>query len=184
MLHAARYTALGDDLEYREAEPLHERSAREGLIARMQPGLHVNLHGYPAHEWTRPMTGYIPRNFALWTVPKGFFLVLRHQPGYAQQSWRLVRAVTAKLREVPGLVAFNQKQIELYRTHAGELGFEVIDGFPVTVTEHTGNKVPVTLITEYPDETIYGDAFRLGHEAQTQTVLSAYDAWQEISAIA
>ncbi|WP_312793923.1 peptidase M14 [Tianweitania sp.] len=183
MLHAARYTALGDDLEYREAEPLHERSAREAFVARAQPGLHVNLHGYPAHEWTRPMTGYIPRNFALWTVPKGFFLVIRHQPGFAEQSWQLVRTVTAKLAEVPGLVAFNEKQIDLYRIHAGELGFEVLHGFPVTVTEDLRHKVPVTLITEYPDETIYGDAFRLGHEAQMQTVLSAYNAWQEISAV-
>lgn len=184
MHHAARYTALGDDLEYREAEPLHERSARETLIARTRPGLHVNLHGYPAHEWTRPMTGYIPRNFAMWTVPKGFFLVIRHQPGFAEQSWQLVRAVTAKLAEVPGLVAFNEKQIELYRIHAGELGFEVLHGFPIMVSEDARHKVPVTLITEYPDETIYGDAFRLGHEAQMQTVASAYDAWQAISAVA
>ena len=33
--------------------------------------------------------------------------------------------------------------------------------------------VPVTLITEYPDETIYGDAFRLAHTTQMNTVLAA-----------
>ena len=31
------------------------------------------------------------------------------------------------------------------------------------------------MITEYPDETIYDDAFRLAHEAQTATVLAAID---------
>jgi hypothetical protein len=38
--------------------------------------------------------------------------------------------------------------------------------------------VPLTLITEYPDETIYGDAFVKGHTAQMETVLSAYEALQ------
>jgi uncharacterized protein (DUF433 family) len=42
--------------------------------------------------------------------------------------------------------------------------------------------VPMTLITEYPDETIYGDAFIAGHRAQMETVLSAYEAWQDIAA--
>ncbi|MFD2237447.1 peptidase M14 [Aureimonas populi] len=181
MHHAARYTALGDDLEYRQGMQLHERSAREALVERARPGLHVNLHGYPAHEWTRPLTGYVPRNFALWTVPKGFFLVLRHHPGFGEESWRLARAVTARLAEVPGLLALNEQQIALYRIHAGELGFEIMSGFPVTVVEDTRHAVPVTLITEYPDETIYGEAFRLGHEAQMRTVLAAYEAWQAIA---
>jgi len=38
----------------------------------------------------------------------------------------------------------------------------------------------VTLITEYPDETIYDDLFVAGHTAQCETVLAAYEAWQEI----
>lgn len=182
MHHAARYTALGDDLEFREAAPLYERDAREAIVERMRPGLHVNLHGYPAHEWTRPLTGYVPRNFALWTVPKGFFLVLRHREGYAAAARRLAEEVTARLADVPGLVAFNERQIALYRIHAGELGFEMMSGFPVTVTEHPRHSAPVTLITEFPDETIYGEAFRLGVEAQAATVIAAYESWQAIAA--
>ncbi|WP_172125794.1 MULTISPECIES: peptidase M14 [unclassified Devosia] len=181
MHHAARYTALGDDLEYRQAGPLYERDVREQMLALCGPALHVNLHGYPAHEWTRPLTGYVPRNFALWTVPKGFFLVLRHQPGYRAQSERLAREVARRLNGVPGLAELNARQIELYRAHAGALTFDIYSGFPVNITEFPDLKVPVTLITEYPDETIYGDAFQLGHEAQTQTVLAAYDVWQEIA---
>lgn len=181
MHHAARYTALGDDLEYREAGPLYEREVREAVLARTGPALHVNLHGYPAHEWTRPLTGYVPRNFALWTVPKGFFLILRHQKGFAQHAEQLARQVAEKLAAVPGLSALNERQIALYRTHAGELAFDLFSGFPVKISEFPDHSVPVTLITEYPDETIYDDAFRLGHEAQTQTVLAAYEAWQQIA---
>jgi hypothetical protein len=41
--------------------------------------------------------------------------------------------------------------------------------------------VPLTLITEYPDETIYGQAFIAGHNAQTAFVLAAYDAYQALN---
>ncbi len=40
--------------------------------------------------------------------------------------------------------------------------------------------VPLTLITEYPDETIYGDAFIAAHTAQMATVVAAYDALQSL----
>ncbi|WP_292899099.1 peptidase M14 [Nitratireductor sp.] len=182
MHHAARYTALGDDLEYREAEPLYEKAIRREAFSRTKAALHVNLHGYPSHEWTRPLTGYIPRGFEMWTVPKGFFLVARHKPGWAERTRRLIEKVTAELAKVPGLAAFNAAQIRLYEIHAGTLQFEVLNGFPITITEVDRHDAPMTLITEYPDETVYGDAFRLAHEAQTQTVIAAYDALQEMMA--
>ena len=182
MHHAARYTALGDDLEYREAEPLYEKAIRREAYSRTKATLHVNLHGYPSHEWTRPLTGYIPRGFEMWTVPKGFFLVARHKPGWAERTRLLIEKVTAELAKVPGLVAFNEAQMRLYEIHAGALQFEVLNGFPITITEVDRHDAPMTLITEYPDETVYGDAFRLAHEAQTQTVLAAYDALQEMMA--
>ena len=40
----------------------------------------------------------------------------------------------------------------------------------------------MTLITEYPDGTIYGAAFVVGHTAQMEILLSAYGARQEIVA--
>ena len=42
--------------------------------------------------------------------------------------------------------------------------------------------VPLTLITEYPDETIYGPEFIAGHTAQMETVIAAYDAHQKLMA--
>ncbi|MCX7381693.1 MAG: hypothetical protein NT133_09835 [Alphaproteobacteria bacterium] len=74
MHHAARYSALGDDVEARTTPPLHEKAARLALIEATGARLHLNLHGYPAHEWTRPLTGYLPAGFDLWTIPKGFFI--------------------------------------------------------------------------------------------------------------
>ncbi|WP_306154308.1 peptidase M14 [Roseovarius sp. MMSF_3281] len=182
MLHAARYSALGDDLEYRQTEAtLFEKKIRLQAEEISGAQLHVNLHGYPAHEWTRPLSGYIPRNFAMWTLPKGFFLVLRHLPEWEKTARELIEAVTADLTSVPGLSEMNARQIALYEIHAGETGFEMINGFPCYVHQDDRHRVPLTLITEYPDETIYGDAFIAGHEAQMQTVLAAHAAWQRIA---
>ncbi len=60
MHHAARYTALGDDLEYRTGTALNEREIRKEAERLTGAQLHVNLHGYPSHEWTRPLSGYVP----------------------------------------------------------------------------------------------------------------------------
>ena len=181
MHHAARYSALGDDIEYRSQPPLHEREAREQAIALSHAQLHVNLHGYPAHEWTRPLSGYLPQGFELWTVPKGFFLVLRHHPGWDAQARALLDQVGAALARVPGLAEFNARQLALYEKHAGGLPFELVHGMACSVTEVERPGAPVTLITEYPDETIAGDAFRFAHTVQMETVLAAVRAWQGIA---
>ncbi|MBY6260927.1 peptidase M14 [Azospirillum sp. 412522] len=186
MHHAARYTALGDDLEYRnpaEAGPyLNEKAIRLEAERRSGARLHLNLHGYPAHEWTRPLSGYVPRGFAMWTLPKGFFLVMRHHAGWEAAAERLLDRVTARLGTIPGLAERNAEQIALYEIHAGETGFRIVNGFPCLSSLDGRSTVPVTLITEYPDETIYGDAFIRGHTVQMATVLAAYDAWQKIAA--
>jgi len=184
MHHAARYTALGDDLEYRTRENaglhLNEKDIRFKAQDLSGAKLHVNLHGYPSHEWTRPLSGYIPRNFAMWTLPKGFFLVMRFQAGWENEAEALLDKVTRHLGAIPGLLDYNDRQIALYEIHAGETGFRIINGFPCLSSVDERHSVPMTLITEYPDETIYGADFITGHTAQMETVLSAYAAWQEI----
>ncbi len=184
MHHAARYTALGDDLEYRTLENsgshLNEKEIRFKAQEISGAKLHVNLHGYPSHEWTRPLSGYVPRNFAMWTLPKGFFLIIRHHADWERQAEALLDRVTRHLGAIPGLLDYNNRQIALYEIHAGETGFRIINGFPCLSSVDDRHTVPMTLITEYPDETIYGNDFITGHTAQMETVLSAYDAWQEI----
>jgi hypothetical protein len=173
MHHAARYSALGDDVESLETEPLHEKAARLALIAEVGARLHLNLHGYPAHEWTRPLSGYLPRGFELWTIPKGFFLILRHLPGHAAAARPFLEALTRTLAEDPALARFNATQLATWAAHAGDVPFPVLNGIPCLIGETERQTLPFQLITEYPDETIYGDAFRLAHTTQTRTALAA-----------
>jgi hypothetical protein len=181
MLHAARYSALGDDIEYREQPPLYERAARVQALALSGAQLHVNLHGYPAHEWTRPLSGYLPQGFELWTIPKGFFLILRHHPGWAAEGRALLEQVSASLARVPGLLEYNARQLALYERHAGAVPFEVISGTACTQSEIERPGAPVTLITEFPDETIAGEAFRFAHTVQMEAALAAVRAWQTLA---
>jgi hypothetical protein len=184
MHHAARYSALGDDIEYREDAPLYEREARQQALALSGAQLHINLHGYPAHEWTRPLCGYVPRGFELWTIPKGFFLILRHHPGWQVQGRALLEHVSAALLQIDGLPAYNARQMALYERHAGELPFEVMNGTACTLSETTRPGAPVMLITEFPDETVADERFRFAHTVQMATVLAAVSAWQELSGVA
>lgn len=177
MQHAARFTALGDDLEVRQPPELGEKAARQEAITRTQAGLHLSLHGYPAHEWTRPLSGYLPRGMPDWALPKGFFLILRQHPGHDGSAF--LEALTAGLAQDPALRALNARQHALWRAHWGELPFPVLNGIPCLVSEDQRSKVPFTLITEYPDETVYGEAFVLAHETLTRTVLLSTELyWQ------
>jgi len=178
MHHAARYTALGDDLAYREKAPYYELEARFKAYEISGAQLHISLHGYPAHEWTRPLSGYLPRNFELWTVPKGYFLVLRHQAGWGGKARALMENITVRLaREHPELIRFNARQVALFQAHAQERGFDMLNGIPVQITESANERVPLMLISEFPDETVYGDRFRFAQVVQTATVLAAVDGY-------
>ena len=180
MHHAARYTALGDDLEYRNQAPWYEKEIRQKAKQLSEASLHINLHGYPSHEWTRPLSGYVPQGFDMWTIPKGFFLILRHSHEQAWQDYveKFLPFVTARLTQIPGLMAFNQKQIELYKAHAGESNFHFVNDIPCLISQVESPDVPVQLVTEFPDETIYGDDFVFAHQVQMTTVLAAYEAHQ------
>lgn len=183
MHHAARYTAMGDDLEYRDAPPYFERDARVQALQISGARLHISLHGYPAHEWTRPLSGYIPRGFGQWTVPKGFCLLMRYHTGWAEPARQLIEQVCRRLSALPALMAFNKKQLASYNAHAGDLPFEVIHGTACTISEVNRPGAALTLITEFPDETIYGHPFIFAHDTQTATVLAAVEAMGFISSI-
>lgn len=180
MHHAARYTALGDDIEYRNGPPFFETAARNEAIARTGARLHINMHGYPAHEWIRPLSGYVPRGFGLWAVPKGFFLILRHHPGLDAAAEYFLERLSARLAfELPDMIAFNAAAIAAYRAHVGEIPFRVRNGIPCQIGASPGSATAFQLITEYPDETIYGDAFRLGHTTQMHAALAAAEIFGE-----
>ncbi|WP_334062938.1 peptidase M14 [Limimaricola cinnabarinus] len=169
MHHAARYTASGADLSHGAGR--HESAIRDLAHGRLPAKVHVNLHGYPSHEWTRPLTGYIPRGFGQWTIPKGFFLILRHDPAQEALAREVLRAGLDALAEFPELAAQNRRMLELYRRYVGEESFEVHAGcIPFTVSRDAEALYPVTLITEAADETVGGEDFRIAQEGQYRVV--------------
>lgn len=172
--HAARYTALGNDLQSQGDDQQNERYLRDKLIEQTGARLHLNLHGYPSHEWVRPFTGYSPRGFELWAIPKGFFLIMRHQSGEAEAARSYLEAITEELGKFEALVKYNQRQLDCYKDHAGSLPFELINGFACDISEHPQLHIPFELITEYPDEISVGADFRLAHETQLAFLRAAY----------
>ncbi|MEZ0170011.1 M14 family zinc carboxypeptidase [Microvirga sp. TS319] len=177
MHHAARYTALGNDLEYGPEAPVYEIGARRRALELSGARLHVNLHGYPAHEWTRPFTGYLPRGFERWALPKGFFLILRYHPSWADEARTFIEAVTRGLSAVPGLADFTRRQLELCTMLSDAPSHETINDVPCLMMAQDRHPTPLTLVTEFPDETIYGEAYRFAHTVQMATVIAAEEAF-------
>jgi hypothetical protein len=154
--------------------------ARRKALELSGAQLHVNLHGYPAHEWTRPFTGYLPRGFEHWALPKGFLLILRHHPSWAATARTLIDAVTRGLSAVPGLTEFTRRQLELCIIHSGATPYEMINDVPCVLMAQERHPTPLTLITEFPDETIYGEAYRFAHTVQMAAVIAAEEAFATI----
>lgn len=182
MHHAARYTAFGDDLSFTVPPPIYEREARGKALELSSAKLHLNLHGYPSHEWTRPMSGYLPRGFELWTIPKGFFLIVCTHPGWEAIGEAILEDVAKRLAEDKSLVEFNARQIDCVRLHMPNAPFEVRYGIPVLKQVSSLYQAPVTIITEATDETVYEQVFVDCHEAQTRTVLYAVEAYRRLAA--
>ncbi len=177
MHHAARYTGLGDDLEYREQAPWYETEARKQAVALTQAQLHLSLHGYPAHEWTRPLTGYLPRGFTRWSLPKGFFLILRYQAAYKDLALQWLEVLTESVSRLPGLAEFNRVQLQHYTSYFGADGFELRHGIACMLSQNDQQNIGVKLVTEFPDETIIGEEFVFAQQVQTETVRLACTHW-------
>ncbi|HOV67729.1 MAG TPA: threonine--tRNA ligase [Methanoregulaceae archaeon] len=85
------------------------------------------------------------------------------------------------LAAIDGLVAWIAAQRRQFEFYAGAVEVRMVNGLPCHVSADDRGVVPVTLITEYPDETIRGDAYRRGVAVQKATVLAAYRAWQAVA---
>ena len=115
MHHATRYTAFGNDLQNTpDSSPLERERQIEGW-KYSGAKLHVNLHGYLSYGWIRPLLGYIPHNFAMWTLPKGFFQVFRYRDGWEKTTRQLAEKVTACLALNKAGLAMNGLEVKLYR---------------------------------------------------------------------
>lgn len=176
MHHAARYTAVGCDLE--RYDRAFENEIRYLGRDRTGAELHLNLHGYPSHEWTRPFTGYVPREFERWTLPKGFFLILNYHPGFKERGEAVISAMVDALAGYEPIVELNRSQLEFRKPYVEDTTFEVIKHIPVFTKERDKGLFPIEVITEAPDETIYCQDFIHAHTAQMIATLAAVHHYQ------
>lgn len=174
MHHAARYTAAGNDLTYGDShESLIRSLAKQHLLA----DVHLNLHGYPSHEWTRPLSGYVPSGFATWTIPKGFFLICRYNKGYQRQAQYLLDAAIAAIIAYEPQRQQNQTMLNRYLDTVGEANFSIRHAVvPFMINESENTDYPIEIITEAPDETIYGESFRIAHESHYRVIMAIAEA--------
>ncbi len=178
MHHAARFDGYGNDVLRVVPGTVPDGGLAALLEARKRTGaeLHVSCHGYPAHEWARPLSGYLSRGFERWTLPKGFFLIVRHAPDVAAAAERIVDACVEALVAYADVMAINDEQLARYRRYLPDDAFEVRRGVPVFVSPSSTERFPLNLVTEAPDETVRGTRFRILAEAQRRVVLAAVRA--------
>ena len=163
MHHAARYTSLGDDLEARVRDDNPHWEARGRTWAAQAAGatLHLNLHGYPAHEWVRPYSGYAPFGFESWALPAGFMTIVWYHPGLGNEARELAQAIASRLQQLPDVVEHAGRACRANAAHSVHPHYELIQGLPFILAEQSGALCPLTVITEAPDETVYGEHFKM-----------------------
>lgn len=191
-------------------EIVGESLMRHDAARRWRPVAHLNDHGYPAHAWIRSLSGFVPRGFADWSLPTGqLTIVTTHgvDEGAADAlRERLAAAVEAALRGDDGVLRHTRDQIargRRYRiapttatTLRSGLPFWLhhraacADDAPVPIVRDGPDRsgplralAPlVTLITEVPDETVTGEAWRRcvrAHELVDDAVARALLDWLE-----
>jgi hypothetical protein len=72
MLHAGRYSALGQDVESNSAI-LPESQIRGKVWREWLPDIYLNPHGYPSHEWVQQFAGYVPPGFRTYWSTRGWY---------------------------------------------------------------------------------------------------------------
>jgi len=90
-LHAGRYSTLGIDIGHQvnaDHPILPEAKVRKNLYDRWLPDIHLNLHGYPSHEWVQPFSDYTPFLFRDYWVPRGWFVYYRTLSLPIYEKWK------------------------------------------------------------------------------------------------
>lgn len=173
MHSAPRFSAHGSDIVLRKEAPFFEIEAWREAHRRTDAKLHVNLHAMNSHEVNRPLSGYLMRSWAHLMIPKGFYMIMYHHPHQQEEGRWLLEQITEDLSKIPELVIFNRQCQAAHRAHVGDGGYELINGFPCFMQERSEILTPLMLVTEYPDISIWGEAYRLAHLTQMEATLSA-----------
>ena len=195
LLHAARYTALGADLTtatWEDDHPLSEGHVRRQLWVKWQPIVHLNDHGYPAHEWQQPFAGTIPYLFPGWSMPFGVFTKLIYTPLHSNLAARFEDIMATLFDKIePEWAAWTQTALARWKRYQGPnppLTLRAIAGLPfqddirkvdpksTVFSQRYPDITPLTVITEVPDEGVNNTHLAWcvrAHRAQQEAVLRA-----------
>jgi hypothetical protein len=126
-LHAGRYSTLGIDVGHQvnaDHPILPEARVRRELYSRWLPDIHLNLHGYPSHEWVQQFSAYSPFLFRDYWIPRGWFVYYRTVSLPIYEKWKtagevLKTYITENLNSLENIRASNQSLYNRYQRWAG-----------------------------------------------------------------
>jgi hypothetical protein len=122
MLHAGRYSALGQDVGGGSAL-LPESQVRGKIWREWRPDIYLNPHGYPSHEWVQQFAGYVSPQFRSYWSSRGWYTQLSglRDPRYPELSAAtdaLRDAIARNVTQDPDVRAKNREHQDRYRRWA------------------------------------------------------------------
>jgi hypothetical protein len=122
MLHAGRYSALGQDVGGGSAL-LPEAEVRGRIWREWRPDIYLNPHGYPSHEWVQSFAGYVSPQFRAYWSSRGWYTQLGglrdpRLPGIAEATDALRDAIARAITADAEIRALNLKHQDRYRRWA------------------------------------------------------------------
>jgi hypothetical protein len=122
MLHAGRYSALGQDVESNSAI-LPESQIRGKVWREWLPDIYLNPHGYPSHEWVQQFAGYVPPGFRTYWSTRGWYTNLSgvrdpREPDLIQATEALREDIVRSINSNPDVRAMDLRSQARYRKWA------------------------------------------------------------------
>jgi hypothetical protein len=122
MLHAGRYSALGQDVES-NGTLLPESQVRGKVWREWLPDIYLNPHGYPSHEWVQQFAGYVPPGFRSYWSTRGWYTNLSgvrdpREPDLIQATEALREDIVKQINGNPDVRAMNMRSQARYRKWA------------------------------------------------------------------
>ena len=130
MLHAGRYSALGQDVASLVGVPdplLPEALVRTRVWRDWLPDIYLNPHGYPSHEWVQPFAGYVPPGFRTYLSTRGWYTTVGtlrdpRYPDHASATEALRDAIVREINANPDVRAMDLRAQARYRKWAYGFG--------------------------------------------------------------
>ncbi|HMF96980.1 MAG TPA: M14 family zinc carboxypeptidase [Vicinamibacterales bacterium] len=130
MLHAGRYSALGQDVASLVGLPdplLPESLVRTRVWRDWLPDIYLNPHGYPSHEWVQPFAGYVPPGFRTYLSTRGWYTTVGalrdpRYPDHADATAALRDAIVREINSNADVRAMDLRAQARYRKWAYGFG--------------------------------------------------------------